>query len=322
MEYNAQYHKWLESPVLSEAERAELQGIQNDEKEIESRFFAPLQFGTAGLRGILGTGLNRMNGYTVRQVTQAIANLICSIGGDAKRRGVAISFDCRIKSDDFAKDVSSVLAANGISVFLFEAMRPTPELSFAIRQLRCISGINITASHNPKEYNGYKVYWEDGAQVPPREAEIIAREMDKIDIFTGAKRMPFEEAKKAGLVHVIGSEIDELFLENVMSAAVNPGCVKTVADGMKLVYTPFHGTGYRLVPEALRRLGLKNIHCVEQQMIPDGTFPTVKSPNPEEKAGFAPCNRAREKRKRRSDHRHGPRRRPDRRCVKGCRGRI
>ncbi len=287
MDYKDLYRSWLESPALSGAERDELQAIRHDEKEIESRFFAPLQFGTAGLRGVVGMGVNRMNIYTVRQATQAIANLIRSLDETAKKRGVAISYDCRINSREFAEEVSSVLAANGISVHLFDEMRPTPELSFTIRHLRCIAGINITASHNPKEYNGYKVYWEDGAQVPPEEASVIAKEMEKTDIFTGVRRMPFDDAKKSGLVRMIGSEIDEAFLENVMKTSVNPDCVKAVADDLRLVYTPFHGTGYKLVPEALSRLGCRNIRCVEEQMIPDGTFPTVKSPNPENKEGFA-----------------------------------
>ncbi|MDP4110242.1 MAG: phospho-sugar mutase [Bacillota bacterium] len=286
-QYDEIYRTWLNSPVISDEEREELRQIENNGEEIESRFYAPLVFGTAGLRGLLGMGLNRMNVYIVRQVTQGIANLISSLGESAKMRGVAIAYDCRLKSDVFAKEASSVLSGNGICVFLFESMRPTPELSFAIRQLHCIAGINITASHNPKEYNGYKVYWEDGAQLPPKEASAVAAETETIDIFTGVKTTPFEKAKETGLIHMIGKEIDEQFLKKVLDSAVDPDCVKNAPDDFKLVYTPFHGTGYRLVPEALSRLGCRSVFCVPEQMIPDGAFPTVKSPNPEEKAGFA-----------------------------------
>ena len=287
MDYRTEYQKWLSSAVLSQAEHLELEAIADDEKEQESRFFAPLSFGTAGLRGVLGMGLNRMNIYTVRQATQGIAELVVSCGEEAMARGVAVCHDCRIMSPEFAREVASVLAGNGIAVHIFDAMRPTPELSFAIRALHCIAGINITASHNPKEYNGYKVYWEDGAQLPPKEADIAAQAIAATDIFTGAKRMDFDEGLARGLIRWMGEEMDEAFLREARAMAINPACVEAVADSFKLVYTPFHGTGYQLVPEILRRLGYRHILCVPEQMVPDGAFPTVKSPNPEDKAGFA-----------------------------------
>ncbi len=286
MSYKLQYEKWLSSPVLSDGERAELTAISGNEKEIESRFYAPLQFGTAGLRGTLGMGLNRMNRYTVRWATQGIATLICSMGAKTMERGVVVCYDCRIMSKEFSDEVASVLAANGIRVYLFDAMRPTPECSFAIRKLGCIAGINITASHNPKEYNGYKAYWEDGAQLPPAEADVVVAAIEKLDIFTDIKTMPLDDAVKSGLVSYIGREIDEAFLDLSLSLCLSRDAVEAVADDFKIVYTPFHGTGYQLVPEGLRRLGMKHILCEPRQSVPDGTFPTVASPNPQDKEGF------------------------------------
>lgn len=279
-----EYEKWLSSPVLSDEERNELEAIRDNPKEIESRFFAPLSFGTAGLRGTMGTGLHCMNRHVVRQVTQGMAELIKA--EKAEERGVAIAFDCRNNSNKFSKEASQVLAANGIKVFLFDAMRPTPELSFAIRELGCIAGINVTASHNPKEYNGFKAYWQDGAQLPPEHADTVEKMVSQIDIFTGVKLCNYDDAVANGYITILGKELDDKFLEVVMKQAIDREPVERVADTFKLVYTPFHGTGYKLVPEALKRLGIKNIHCVEEQMIPDGNFPTVKSPNPEERAGF------------------------------------
>ncbi|VBB07088.1 phosphoglucomutase and phosphomannomutase phosphoserine signature [Lucifera butyrica] len=287
MSFMQEYERWLNSAALSEAEREELAAIQGDVKEIESRFYAPLEFGTAGLRGILGTGLNRMNIHTVRQATQGIASLITGLGPEACRRGVAVCMDCRIKSDVFSQEVACVLAANGIQVYLFDALRPTPELSFAVRYLNCIAGVNITASHNPKEYNGYKVYWEDGAQIPPSHAATVVKAIEDTDIFTGIQRTAFPEALAGGGVRLIGAEIDEAFLGRVLELMVNKEVVAQAAGDFKLVYTPFHGTGYKLIPEALRRLGMKEILCVPEQMVIDGTFPTVKSPNPENEEGFA-----------------------------------
>ena len=286
MDYVKEYERWLASPALNDDERAELNAIKGDNGEIESRFFAPLSFGTAGLRGVLGVGLYRMNRFTVGAATQGLANLIISNGEDAMKRGVAIAYDSRHMSPEFAKLCACILAENGIQVRLYDELRPTPELSFAIRHYGTIAGINITASHNPKEYNGYKVYWEDGAQLPPQHADAIARELEKIDIFTGVKTMPYDEAVKAGLITVIGGETDEAFLEEVMKMTVDANAIPAVADSFKLVYTPFHGCGHKLVPEALKRAGVKHLLCEPKQMVIDGNFPTVKSPNPENPEGF------------------------------------
>ncbi len=287
MSYMQEYERWLAEPSLSEEERKELLSIKDNEAEIEDRFFAPLKFGTAGLRGVLGLGINRMNVYTVRQATQGLATLIRSLGKKTMKRGVAICMDSRNFSDVFAREAACVLAANKIPVFLFESLRPTPELSFAVRAIECIAGINITASHNPKEYNGYKAYWEDGAQLPPKEADIVLAEIRKTDIFTGVKTMDFEKAKKKRLITLIGEEVDEAFLVHSLGCAINRECTKKVGGDFKIVYTPFHGTGYKLVPELLSRIGLDNIISVPEQSTPDGDFPTVKSPNPENKEGFA-----------------------------------
>ncbi len=286
MDYMQEYKKWLEQPALTDEERNELKAVEGNNEEIESRFYAPLSFGTAGLRGVLGVGLNRMNRFTVGQATQGLANLIISNGEAAMNRGVAIAYDSRNFSPEFAEECACILAANGIKVFLFDELRPTPELSFAIRHRGCIAGINITASHNPKEYNGYKVYWADGAQLPPKEADVVAKEMAATDIFTGVKCMDFAEAKKINLVTMLTKQTDDVYLDEVLKVAVNPDCVKQVADNFKLVYTPFHGAGYRLVPDILRKLGYKYIICEPEQMKIDGNFPTVKNPNPEYKEGF------------------------------------
>ena len=286
MNYMAEYERWLASPALTADERAELEAIRGDEDAIKDRFFAPLSFGTAGLRGVLGVGLYRMNRFTVGAATQGLANLIVQNGPEACARGVAIAYDSRHFSPEFAQLAACILAANGISVKLYDELRPTPELSFAIRYYGTIAGINITASHNPKEYNGYKVYWEDGAQLPPKEADVVAQEMGALDFFADVKTMDFEEAKAQGLVKMMDWQTDEAYLKEVLKVAINPDCVKQVADDFKLVYTPFHGAGYRLVPEILKRIGYKHIICVPEQMVIDGDFPTVKSPNPENKEGF------------------------------------
>ena len=286
MNYMAEYERWLASPALTADERAELEAIRGDEDAIKDRFFAPLSFGTAGLRGVLGVGLYRMNRFTVGAATQGLANLIVQNGPEACARGVAIAYDSRHFSPEFAQLAACILAANGISVKLYDELRPTPELSFAIRYYGTIAGINITASHNPKEYNGYKVYWEDGAQLPPKEADVVAKEMGALDFFADVKTMDFEEAKAQGLVKMMDWQTDEAYLKEVLKVAINPDCVKQVADDFKLVYTPFHGAGYRLVPEILKRIGYKHIICVPEQMVIDGDFPTVKSPNPENKEGF------------------------------------
>ncbi len=286
MDYLKEYQKWLDSGVLTAEEHAELEAIKDDPKEIEGRFYGPLEFGTAGLRGTMAMGLHHMNIYVVRHATQGFANVICAEGEKAKERGVAIAMDCRLHGMEFARAAAEVCAAAGIKVRIFDALRPTPELSFAVRYYGCQAGINVTASHNPKEYNGYKVYWEDGAQLPPQHADAIAKELEKIDIFTGVKTMPYDEAVKAGLITVIGQETDEAFLKEVMAMTVDANAIPAVADSFKLVYTPFHGCGHKLVPEALKRAGVKHLLCEPQQMVIDGNFPTVKSPNPENPEGF------------------------------------
>ena len=286
MDFMKEYEKWLASPALSAQEKAELEAIRGDEKEIESRFYDQLSFGTAGLRGTMGVGLNRMNIHVIRHATQAFAQVILEEGAEAAKRGVAVCFDCRNNSDLFAREAACVMAGNGIPVRLFESLRPTPELSFAVREYGCIAGINVTASHNPKEYNGYKVYWEDGAQLPPHHADAIAAALEKIDVFNGIKRMDFNEAVNAGLIETMGDETDRRFMANVTAMINDKETVAKVADTFKLVYTPFHGCGYKLVPEALRALGIKHLICEPKQMVIDGNFPTVVSPNPENPEGF------------------------------------
>ena len=286
MSYRDVYEKWLSSPALSEAEKEELRGIAGDEKEIESRFFAPLEFGTAGLRGTMCVGLHQMNVHVIRHATQAFAEVILAEGDAAAKRGVAVCYDCRNHSQEFARETACVMAGNGIPVRLFDALRPTPELSFAVRAYHCIAGVNVTASHNPKEYNGYKVYWQDGAQLPPRHASAIAKKMEELDIFTSIRRMDYDQAVAQGLITLLGAETDEAFLENVMGQLNDRAAVEKVAGTFKMVYTPFHGTGYKLIPEVLRRMGMKHVLCVPEQMVIDGNFPTVASPNPENPEGF------------------------------------
>ena len=286
IDYKAEYQKWLRSDAITEDERAELAAIGGDDKEIESRFYGPLEFGTAGLRGTMKMGLHQMNIYVIRWATQGFANVICAEGQAAMDKGVAICMDCRHHSSEFAHAAAEVCAANGIHVRIFESLRPTPELSFAVRHYGCQAGINITASHNPKEYNGYKVYWSDGAQLPPQHADAIAKELEKIDIFTGVKTMPFDEAMAAGRIELMGEETDNAFMENVMAMVNDRESVAKVADDFHVVYTPFHGCGWKLVPQALRALGVKHLHCVPEQMVLDGSFPTVVSPNPENPEGF------------------------------------
>ena len=286
MSYQDTYEAWLNSPALSAQEKAELESIRTDEKEKESRFFDQLSFGTAGLRGVMGVGLYRMNVHVIRHATQAFAQVILEEGAQAAQRGVAICFDCRNNSQTFAREAAQVMAANGIPVRLFQALRPTPELSFAVREYGCIAGINITASHNPKEYNGYKVYWEDGAQLPPKHADQVAKKMKELDVFAGVKTMPYDQAVAQGKIVLMGEETDEAFLSHVMAQVNDRAAVEKVADTFKMVYTPFHGTGYKLIPEVLHRLGMKHVICVPEQMVIDGNFPTVVSPNPENPEGF------------------------------------
>ena len=285
-DYMVEYRRWLDSPALTEGEWKELNDLDGNTEEIRSRFFAPLEFGTAGLRGFMGLGINRMNRHVVNLTTQAFADVISAEGEAVAKKGIIICYDCRINSLSFAENAASVMAANGIPVKFFEALRPTPELSFAIRFYGAAAGINITASHNPKEYNGYKVYWSDGAQLPPQHAEAIANQMKKINIFTDIRQMDYAEALDNELITVIGYETDEAFLQEVLQQSIDREAVKRVADDFRIVFTPFHGAGYKLVPEALRRLGIKHIYPVEEQIVPDGTFPSVKSPNPENSESF------------------------------------
>jgi len=285
MDYMQIYKKWLDADI-NEDTRAELDAISSDDDEIRERFSLNLEFGTAGLRGIIGAGTSRMNIYTVGQATQALAALIISNGDAAKARGVSIAFDSRHFSDVFARHAACILAANGIKAYIFDALRPTPELSFAVRHMNAIAGINITASHNPKEYNGYKVYWEDGAQMSLENSKRVADIMKETDMFADVKLMDYDEARKMGLIEIMGEKVDEAYLENVTAQAMDIASVKAVSDDFKVVYTPFHGAGYKLVPEVMRRIGVKNIVPVPQQFEPDGDFPTVKSPNPENPEGF------------------------------------
>ncbi len=277
--YLENYQRWLNSSKLTTEEKAELESIKNDDNEIKSRFISNLSFGTAGLRGTMKLGTNAMNIYTVAQATQGFAALISKSGRN--NDGVAIAYDCRNNSELFAKVAAEVLAASDIKVYIFDNLRPTPELSFALRHLKCVAGINITASHNPKEYNGYKAYWEDGAQLPPEHAEIVSREIENTDIFDGVRRIDFDSAVKQEKIKIIGEEIDKAYLCEVYKQTVNPDAVRNAADNLKIVYTPLHGAGYKLVPEILEMTGLKHLYRVEEQFKIDGNFPTVKKPNPE-----------------------------------------
>lgn len=284
MDYVKEYERWLNYPELDSELKAELEEIKGNDKEIKERFSVPLAFGTAGLRGIIRAGINGMNIYTVAQATQGLSELI--IKEKAQSKGVVIATDTRIKSDVFAKVCAEVLYANGIKVFLFDAPRPTPELSYTLRKIGAISGINITASHNPKEYNGYKAYWSDGAQIGPEQASVVLEAIESVDVLSGAKRKSFDEGVKNGDIEIIGEKLDEAYMETVLEQRIRPDAVPLVADTFKVVYTPFHGTGAKLIPEVLKRAGIKQLFCVKEQMIPDGNFPTVKSPNPENKEEF------------------------------------
>ncbi len=277
------YRYWLSSSVVDPDTKAELEAIAGDGTEIARRFGTTLTFGTAGLRGILGAGVNRMNIYVVRLATQGIAELIRNIGPEACERGVVVGHDCRIMSPEFAFEACRVLTANGVKAYLFDELRPTPEVSFAIRELNCIAGINITASHNPKEYNGYKVYWEDGAQLGLEHAETVYASICANDIFADVK-VASEDQTRAKTV-LLGKDFDEKFMEKVLECTVNSDVIHRQKN-LAIVYTPFHGTGYRLVPEVLKRAGFENITCVPEQMVLSGEFPTVASPNPENKEGF------------------------------------
>lgn len=279
------YNKWLSSPVVDDRTKVELRSIAGNEEEITARFGVPLEFGTAGLRSIMTAGTGRMNIYTVAHNTAGLAKLILDNHGE--KRGVAIAYDSRINSVEFAKAAAEVLAANGIKVYYFDSLRPTPELSFAILHLNCIAGINITASHNAMEYNGYKVYWEDGAQLPPDHAAAVSATVSELDIFDDVKRLPFDEGISNGIITVIGKEVDEAYMDSVLNCRICPDALEEYGDSLNIIYTPLHGAGYRLVPEVLKRAGVNNLRLVASQAEPDGRFPTVKSPNPESKACFA-----------------------------------
>ncbi|MCI8673340.1 MAG: phospho-sugar mutase [Lachnospiraceae bacterium] len=284
MDYKKTYEAWLADPYFDEATKEELKSIAKDENEIKERFYAELEFGTAGLRGVIGAGLNRMNIYTVRKATQGLANYILKVG--AGNRGVAIAFDSRRMSPEFADEAALCLAANGIKAYVFESLRPTPELSYAVRTLNCIAGINITASHNPPEYNGYKVYWEDGAQItPPHDTGIMA-EVKAVTDFNTVKTMEKTAAEAAGLYQVIGKEIDDSYIAKLKEQVKNPEAIKQVGKDITVVYTPLHGTGNIPARRVLKEIGFDNVYVVPEQELPDGEFPTVSYPNPEAAEAF------------------------------------
>ena len=285
MSYQETFKFWLEDSYFDDATKQELLAIRNDEKEVEDRFYRDLEFGTGGLRGVIGAGTNRMNIYTVRKATQGLANYILKKGG--KEKGIAIAYDSRLMSPEFADEAALCMAANGIKAYVFDALRPTPELSFALRKLGCISGIVVTASHNPPEYNGYKVYWEDGAQVTaPKDKEIIG-EVNAVTDYHDVKTMDKEEAKKAGLYIVIGKEIDDAYMAELKKQIIHPEVIKEMADDIRIVYTPFHGTGNVPVRRILSELGFKNVYVVPEQELPDPKFTTLEYPNPEDPKAFA-----------------------------------
>ena len=284
MGYKEMYQSWLDNPYFDEDTKAELKSIAGDDKEIEDRFYTELEFGTAGLRGVIGAGMNRMNIYTVRKATQGLANYIKKVGKEAQ--GVAIAFDSRRMSQEFADEAALCLAANGIKAYVFESLRPTPELSYAVRKLGCTAGINITASHNPPEYNGYKVYWEDGAQITPPHDKGIMDEVKAVTDFATVKTMEKEEAKKAGLYEVIGAAIDDAYIAELKKLVVHQDAIDQVKDTLKIVYTPLHGTGNIPVRRVLKELGFQNVYVVPEQEKPDGEFPTVSYPNPEAEEAF------------------------------------
>ncbi len=278
------YERWLTSPKTDDETKAELEAIKGDEDEITSRFMSYLAFGTGGLRGHMAAGTNRMNVYTVAHATQGLAELIKREGAEA--RGVAVACDSRNNSALFSKTAAEVLAGNGIKVYIYDGLRPTPMLSFAVRYHGCIAGINITASHNPKEYNGYKAYWEDGAQLSPEQADVVSESMGRVDIFDGVLRCDFDKGVADGIITVIGEETDEAYMKCVLAEAVNPDAVKNEAENLKIVYTPLFGAGYKMVPRVLKKIGVKHLYPVEYESIPNGDFPGLKNPNPEFKEAF------------------------------------
>lgn len=284
MEYRERYEEWLNNPYFDEAIKKELQGIAEDDKEIKERFYKDLEFGTAGLRGIIGAGTNRMNLYTVRKATQGLANYI--IKKEEQAKGVAIAYDSRRMSPEFADEAALCLAANGIKAYVFESLRPTPELSYAVRRLGCIAGINITASHNPPEYNGYKVYWEDGAQITPPHDKGIMDEVKAVTDYSTVKTMELEEAKDKGLYEVIGEDVDDGYIAELKKQVIHQDAIDAVGKDLKIVYSPLHGTGNIPARRILKELGFENVYVVKEQELPDGEFPTVSYPNPEAKEAF------------------------------------
>ena len=284
MSYMDTYKKWCTDSYFDEETRKELLALQGNDAEIEDRFYRQLEFGTGGLRGVIGAGTNRMNIYTVRQATQGLANYIISQNGQDK--GVAIAYDSRIMSPEFSDEAALCLNANGIKTYRFESLRPTPELSFSVRELGCIAGIVITASHNPREYNGYKVYWEDGAQITPPHDKNILAEVAKVTDFSQVKTMMKSEAEAAGLYHTIGKEMDDRYMEELKKQSIHPEIIKAMAKDIKIVYTPLHGTGNLPVRRVLKELGFENVYVVKEQELPDGNFPTVSYPNPESPKAF------------------------------------
>lgn len=284
MDYKEIYNQWLENPYFDEATKEELKAIKDDENEIKERFYMDLEFGTAGLRGIIGAGTNRMNIYVVRRATQGLANYIAKV--DKKSQGVAIAYDSRHMSPEFAQEAALCLAANGIKAYIFETLRPTPELSFAVRHLGCVAGINVTASHNPPEYNGYKVYWEDGAQITPPHDSGIMGEVKAISDWNTVKTMDKEEAVNAGLFEVIGQAVDDAYMAELKKQIIHMDAIQAEGKNLKIVYTPLHGTGNIPVRRVLKELGFNNVYVVKEQELPDGDFPTVSYPNPEDKNAF------------------------------------
>lgn len=284
MDYKKEYERWLKN---ADAETvAELEAIRDDEKEIEERFYKNLEFGTAGLRGIIGAGSNRMNSYVVGQATQGLANQLKKTNPEGAELSVAIAYDSRIKSDEFAHVAAAILAANGIKVYLFDELKPVPELSFTISYKKTTAGIVITASHNPAKYNGYKVYGADGAQLNPELAAIVLEEIEKTDMFSGVKTCDFDEAVADGRIELIGDEVENAYLDCVAAQSINPELIRKAGNSLTFVYTPFHGSGNKPVRKILKRMGFDNVVVVKEQELPDGRFPTVKSPNPENKEGF------------------------------------
>ena len=284
MDYREIYEQWLANPYFDEATKEELKGISEDENEIKERFYMDLEFGTAGLRGIIGAGTNRMNIYVVRRATQGLANYIAKV--DKKAQGVAIAYDSRHMSPEFAEEAALCLAANGIKAYIFESLRPTPELSFAVRHLGCVAGINVTASHNPPEYNGYKVYWEDGAQITPPHDSGIMGEVKSISDWNTVKTMDKAEAEKADLFQVIGKEVDDAYMAELKKQVIHMDAIEKEGKNLKIVYTPLHGTGNIPARRILKELGFENVYVVKEQELPDGDFPTVSYPNPEAAEAF------------------------------------